>query len=195
MTYISENSKFIVPENSKQIFISMVAGGGRGGIGSVYEDMFISGGGGGAGGACSRLPFFSKGVVSFDCRVGQGGNEITLDGGNTEVDIYVNNVFTVTYSVKGGKHAEGKLGGVGGKGYYTFNGTDGENGNVSTTNNVTAGEGGSSIHFNGGIGMTNDMVDNSKTSGNWGSGGGGSLPFRDNIVGNGGNGFIFIEYI
>lgn len=197
LTFISENMYFVVPGNSKQIFVSMVGGGGRGGIGSIQDGLFIAGGGGGAGGACSRIPFYNEGYVSFDCRVGKGGNEEYPNGNDTEVDIYIDDVFNTTFSVKGGKSAEGKLGGLGGKGYYTFNGLDGSEGTVSLSSHLpVAGAGGSSIHYNGGVGMTYDMLDNSQTNGNWGSGGGGGLPGADSLlIGNGGDGFIVIEYI
>jgi hypothetical protein len=196
LAYISENTLFVVPGRSKQIFISMVAGGGRGGSGSIEDGLFVTGGGGGAGGACSRIPFFNDGCVSFDCRIGKGGDIHTLDGGNTEVDVYIDSVYDTTYSVKGGKHANGKIGGVGGRGYYTFNGFDGENGIVSDILPDVAGDGGASMHFNGGNGMTKHTRNNSRTNGNCGSGGGGGLPGADPLnIGNGGNGFIVIEYI
>lgn len=197
LSFISENMYFVVPGNSKQIFVSMVGGGGRGGEGKIDSEIFISGGGGGGGGACSRIPFFSKGAVSFDCRVGAGGNIDKPDGGDTEVDIYVDDVYKTKFSVKGGKHGNGKIGGKGGKGYYTFNGVDGDNGTETVSNNISiAGEGGASIHFNGGNGAEYDSTDNTKTNGSWGSGGGGGLPGTDqSIIGNGGDGFIVIEYI
>lgn len=197
LTYISENLFFNVPGTSKQIFISMVAGGGRGGDGTIHDGLFVSGGGGGAGGACSRIPFYNEGSVAFDCRVGKGGTIDRKDGCDTSVDIYVNDLYTTTYSVKGGKHANGKNRGQGGKGYYTFNGLDGIDGTISLSSHIpVAGDGGSSIHFNGGNGMTYTMIDNKTTNGNWGSGGGGGLPGANpSIVGNGGDGFIVIEYI
>lgn len=197
LTFISENMYFAVPGNSKQIFISMVGGGGRGGVGLIHNGLFIAGGGGGAGGACSRIPFYSEGCVSFDCRVGKGGDEEHTNGNDTEVDIYIDDVFTTTFSVKGGKAADGKLGGNGGRGYYLFNGLDGNDGSTCLSSHIPiAGDGGSSIHYNGGNGMTYDMIDNSQTNGNWGSGGGGGLPEAESsLIGDGGNGFIVIEYI
>lgn len=197
ITYIPKNTNFVVPGSSKQIFISMVAGGGRGGVGTIQDGMFIAGGGGGAGGACSRIPFFNDGYVSFDCRIGKGGTVDNPNGGDTEVNIYINKVYFTTYSVKGGKAANGSIGGLGGKGYYTFNGMNGIDGETSLSSQIpVAGDGGASIHFNGGVGMTYDMINNSKTNGSWGSGGGGGLPGADqSIIGNGGDGFIIIEYI
>lgn len=196
ITYIPENMYFAVPGNGKQIFISMVAGGARGSEGSIQDGMLIAGGGGGSGGSCSRIPFYNEGYVSFDCRVGKGGTVEEPNGGNTEVDIYVDDVYTTTFSVEGGKQAVGNTGGKGGKGYYTFHGLDGLNGEISLSSHIPkAGNGGSSIHYEGGIGITYDMVDNSKANGQYGSGGAGSLPGLTIPPGDGGNGFIVIEYI
>ena len=197
LSFISTDMKFTLPGNYKQIFISMVGGGGMGSMSSIQDGIFYSGAGGGASGACSRIPFYSDGFVSFVCRVGKGGNKNHPDGGDTEVDVYVDKVYNTTFSVKGGKAANGHIGGEGGLGYYTFNGLKGSNGTISLSSQThIAGNGGSSLHYNGGMGMTYDMIDNSKTSGMYGSGGGGVLPGADeSIIGNGGDGFILIESI
>lgn len=197
ITYVPEDTYFVIPGNQRQIFISMVAGGGMGGAGSISSGNFVAGGGGGAGGACVRIPFYNEGYVSFDCHIGKGGNFMYPDGNDTSVDIYVNDSLFTTYTVSGGKAANGQIGGAGGKGWYTFNGLNGENGSISVSSQVpTAGNGGSSLHFNGGSRQTYDMIDNTLTSGYYGSGGGGGLPGSDSsLIGNGGDGFLVVEYI
>lgn len=174
MAVINNSINYIIPNNGKQVFISLTAGGGRS---SDASDDFC-GSGSGAGGSCSRLPFFSEvGNIEVKCIVGKGGNDDNPDGENTSVEIYVNETLQETYTVYGGKRGVLHEVSLGGSGMYNFHGM---NGTPGTSN--SPGIGGSSLHFPG------------TSRGKYGSGSIGAT--RENKKGiNGGDGFIVLEWI
>lgn len=198
--FATETNDYHVPLGTKQFYISMVAGGGAGGLGDIKGDLFHSGGGGGAGGCYSRIPvkIENKSPIKLHCTIGKGGTRDHHDGTDTVVQIYVNNILYTTLNVIGGKGGGGGTsndGGEGGPGLNIFNG-NGEKGTVNLSRHVPkGGKGGSSIFYNGGKGMTYNIQNKEECNGKWGSGGGGSIPLIENQTNNGGDGIVTIEYV
>lgn len=191
---------FKIKDNMDMIFITMVAGGGAGGIGCV-ENMYYCAGGGGGGGACIiKKPVSVTPKTIIKITVGRGGNKnINIDGQDTNVEIITPELNSLNLKTGGGANGNpdyrnteletntsGRTGPEmntsGGKGGYTdlvsiLRGNDGENGGISIPSQTSAisGNGGSSILNMGG-----------KGGGNYFSSGGtgGSLI---NIIGEDGN--------
>ena len=201
--FIDEDKEEVVPSGVKQLFISMVAGGGAGGVGDSIDGLYYSGGGGGAGGGHLKVPVKIDGdnVVKLVCKIGKGGSYNSVNGTDTVVDIYVNDSLFTTLSTTGGKgggNGTSNSGGKGGDGYNnTYNGGVGGKGTVNLSSHVPCGgEGGSSLFYTGGRGWTYLIQDKTRCNGKWGSGGGGLIPgVSSDQVPVGGEGFVLVEYV
>ena len=158
--------------------------------------------------------------ITIKTRIGIGGTISNLDGGDTSVCIHIGSKLIFKHTAQGGKHGgnqdinnKGGLGGGCGSNQM-LGGYDGCVGSVSLSSvgKVFGGNGGNSAFEQGGFGgyqknlftIENDTdgydhPDNSTNpqgqDGYMGSGGGGSCPgLNDDLIGNGGNGFVIIEF-
>lgn len=206
------------------ITITMVGGGGAGGHGCMKNGIFYAGGGGGAGGSCLKKPVIivnpMKEELNIKTKIGIGGNSSSLDGTDTSVCIHVGEKLIFKHTAQGGKHGgnqdnnnKGGKGGACGTNEM-LGGYDGGAGSItlSSVGKVFGGNGGNSAFEEGGFGgyqknffkIDNDIdnydhPDNSTNpqgqNGYMGSGGGGSVPgLAPELIGNGGNGFVIIEF-
>ena len=221
-TDITKTHIFVIDFDITCIFITMVGGGGAGGVGCVKGMYYYSGGGGGSGGALIRRPIqVTKGTI-INITVGKG-SDIRFDnfGGNTTVELVYPNGDKETIVVYGGENGKpvcddtenppNVTGGKGGEGIScNLKGCDGDDGTISLPSYISAngGNGGSSIFFKGGnggssyftIGGKGGDIDNLLGSNGYlGSGGGGSCPksiidITTRISGLGGDGIVIIEW-
>jgi hypothetical protein len=211
---------FIVKHDIQFIYITMVAGGGAGGIG-YYENMYYYSGGGGGSGACLiKKPINVIENTIINITVGKG-SDVRYDfcGGDTIIELIYPCLKTEIIKVNGGQNSntletyKNKIikGGKGGDGYNKcFSGNNGEDGIISVPSFVSAngGNGGGSVFCNGGTGGGNYVSLGGEggnihnligSNGKFGSGGGGSCPRilidkNNQLSGNGGNGFVIIEW-
>ena len=199
------------------IFVTMVAGGGAGGIGFIDNHYYYAGGGGGAGSCMIGVPLDVKKGAILKIRVGKGGNSASnIDGQNSTVEVLNGDEVETTLTAYGGKNGKPnresnglfvkKL--EGGKGGNTdlasfTKGNNGENGNISIPSQspAVAGSGGSSAFSVGGKGggfkgFEHNLIG---SDGKFGSGGGGSCPrvvidTSKKVSGSGGDGMVKIEW-
>lgn len=195
--FTEDDGEFVIPTGTKQLYISMCAGGGSGGAGETKRSLYFSGGGGGAGGGLLKVPvkIENDSEVKLVCRVGKGGNFRIRDGGDTNVDIVVNGNLHHTLRVTGGKGAVDNKGGAGGQGYTIYSGGNGRNGTITTLGQqAKGGDGGASLFSISGIGSSPTIQDKKRSYGKYGSGGAGGIPGELQTF-QGGNGFVLIEYL
>lgn len=126
ITYDDPTQIFIyhIPHDISIMYITMVGGGGAGGIGFIRDgNTYISGGGGGGGACLTQKPVRISRDTILEIKVGQGGSiNNTPDGGDTYVKItYPDNTVT-TITCEGGKMGHPTIlfenninGGIGGK--------------------------------------------------------------------------------
>ncbi|WP_338226614.1 PKD-like domain-containing protein [Algoriphagus taiwanensis] len=197
---------WVVPVGVTEIIVEGWGGGGRGGRRTSTGSQR---GGGGGGGGYSRSILTVNPGDTFSYAVGSGGNNTTINGGNTTfgTDLLarggtgVGNNFTggaggavgtgndVTYA--GGNGGTATTSGSGGGGSSGYANSNGDNGGVITPGTVPGGiEGG-----NGGAG-TNSTDTNGQPGQAPGGGGGGSRWNGSASVegGEGGAGRIKISY-
>ncbi|QKF94564.1 hypothetical protein QKU48_gp1106 [Fadolivirus algeromassiliense] len=212
---VNKIHRISVLKNINKIFVTLIGGGGAGGLGYITNNYYYSGGGGGSGAYARRIPLKVSQGHFIIIKVGKGGDlSKNMDGSDSSIEI-VNNGGHVLHKIiaNGGKNAHplsqddiSVKGGAAGinTGAYFRNGTSGNDGSVSlpSQTNVYGGDGADSGFASGGLGggkIIGDDVDFIGSDGSYGSGGGGSAP-RTNIdsngklSGNGGDGFIMIEF-
>lgn len=220
--YSFKDDTYNVSKNIKCLTVTMVGGGGAGGTGSIKNGIFYGGGGGGAGGSTIKKPVIinnpDNANIRIETRIGRGGTILVNsgDGTDTVVCVYIDDKIVFRHTSYGGKgggsthsNNKGGKGGVCGTNEM-FGGYDGDQGSVgmASVGKIFGGKGGNSAFEEGGLGAnqkgqdTTDIdiyaqQDNSTNpkgqSGVMGSGGGGSIPGIDE-TGNGGDGFIIIEF-
>jgi len=230
--------QYIVPIDIKIIFLSIVGGGGAGGIGYCANQYFYSGSGGGAGACILKKPILLGHCRIINIYVGCGGNSVKgYDGEKSWIEYMNDQGCLEKIIVDGGENGNPKWnnfdgtvsGGRGGQNCYPylsggcgddgklilpnhhgFKGIEGQCGEISFPSGPTTntGCGGNSILSNGGHGGTNyfsngghcgNNINPIGENGSWGSGGGGSCPTYKHkqecqLSGNGGHGFIMIEF-
>lgn len=223
-TNVNEIIKLKVPKGATMAIVTMVGGGGSGGIGIVKEMKYYSGGGGGAGACFINKPIQVKCKNIILIRVGKGGNIVTGKHGESSwIKIVDGCNIGNKIKVNGGKNGspnycmivDNHIVNSGGSGGHScvpcFSGTSGHDGQISFPSqlSVHGGSGGCSHFYSGGEGGSNFFSCGGKggkyphnysgEDGQQGSGGGGSIP-RINVdsdhklSGNGGNGFVMIEF-
>lgn len=200
--YIDTDTEYEIPQTTKEIFLSMVAGGGSGGSSEIKDGLCYSGGGGGGGGSYVKLPIKieNNSNIKLNCKIGKGGNYFSPNGTDTIVELFVNNKIFTSFCVRGGMRGGSGFknnGGNGGEGYLNTTGSKGSKGTISLmSHNHNGGCGGSSSFYKGGHGFSYLIQDKNDCNGRWGSGGGGLIPGidKDNMS-NGGNGFVLIELL
>ncbi|WP_075349019.1 PKD-like domain-containing protein [Algoriphagus marinus] len=195
---------WVVPNGVTEIIVEGWGGGGRGGIRSGNE-----GGGGGGGGYSRSILSVNPGDI-FNYVVGPGGNNTTINGGNTTFGAgllarggtgvgnsgsggaggTVGTGNDVAYSGgRGGDQSGSSSGGGGSSGYANSNGA---NGGVITPGTIPAGSDGG----NGGAGT--NVQNTSGQAGQVPGGGGGGARWDGSsssvFGGNGGAGRIKISY-
>lgn len=209
-----------IEENICMILVTMVAGGGAGGIGFIKDMFYYSGGGGGAGSCCIKKPIHVVIGTILNIKVGKGGNLNTnMNGEDSYIEFIHPSGKKTTLVTVGGNNGYSSLlmelnvdGGKGGKSDLcgVFDGCDGSNGTISIPSAFSAvgGNGGSSIFYKGGNGGGNyfnngglggDIINIIGQDGQFGSGGGGSAPksnidITQKLSGNGGDGMVIIEW-
>lgn len=219
-------------------FLTMVAGGGAGGIGFIKDIKYYSGSGGGSGACIIKRPIKIKKCSILRVKVGKGGTLMTNNGEDSEVEIINCGTISECIKVFGGCNGSPSyeeveyyrthdipsdkvfFGGCSGKHDQcdTFSGRKGADGNISYMSQLllsggcgcsnifmSGGKGGSSIFMVGGSGGLCKSITNYDKNlligcdGKFGSGGGGSCArlkpnYSEKLSGNGGNGFILIEW-
>jgi len=205
------------------VFITMVGGGGAGGIGQINGLYYLSGGGGGSGASYIKKPIFIKKGSKIMAKVGSGGKSNINENGS-------DSILTIVYPcnkickiiAKGGYNGyptiDNKTSIKCGKGGVSllnkcFSGSDGQDGMMTIPSQIQSigGNGGNSHFYDGGIGGQNyfEYGENSDNTSNevnlighdgyFGSGGGGSCPrgnidYNYKLSGDGGNGYIYLEW-
>lgn len=154
---------YIIPENIKVIFVTIVAGGGAGGIGHCANQYFYSGGGGGAGACIIKKPLYIEPGTTLSIKIGGGGESNTNKTGEDSYIEYIDKCHDpVKITVKGGnngypliidkdcKKLSGEVqGGEGGKTCYPYlSGYDGCDGKLIMAN---------SYNFNGVTGCSGEI--------------------------------------
>ena len=204
--------------DSSVLFVTMIGGGGAGGVGYIEGIYYYSGGGGGAGACYVKKPIEINKGDTVIVKVGKGGVYNDFHGEDTYIKIVHINKKTTIVIARGGKNGHpykygDKMtnGGEGGVSLNKcFSGDNGMNGKITIPSQyaVCGGDGANSHYYNGGYGggnyfNTGGEGGNSEIligeDGKYGSGGGGSAPkfeIKDDakISGNGGNGFVLIEW-
>lgn len=213
--FITQSCEIDLDQNIDTLFISMVGGGGSGGVGDIVSNINYCGGGGGSGGALYRVPLNIKKnneeysiPLRIKCIVGSGGNNENPDGGDTSIDILSGNINILSLRVSGGKRggSDSSLkgfassGGAGGESYF-YNtsrktGSSGRNGSIALNSSIeVGGYGGDSAFYNGGVGYYKSIQNLDICNGNLGSGGGGiSSGFTNDRRSRGGDGIVVLEY-
>ena len=185
VTYTSSGS-WVCPAGVTKVYVSGAGGGAGGGGGRLGTggQSGGSGGGGGGGAKCDRVSLTVATGTPYTITIGAGGaggagGAAGAAGGTTS--------FGALLSLAGGggggagNATSGGAGGAGGAGNQ-----DGGKGTVSS-----GGNGGGTGGGAGGVGGTPDGVDGMT---NTGGGGGGSIPYPGSTGGNGGSGYLIIEY-
>ena len=207
--------KLFIVKNVSKIFVTLIGGGGAGGLGYISNDYYYSGGGGSSGVYARRIPFIIKDNYTVEILVGKGGDLSKKKNGDvSRVKIFDSKNHLVNdIIVNGGKNGHphtltdtsvdgGEI--VMDPGAYIGDGTNGEDGSVTlpSQSNIRGGKGADSIFAPGGVGGggNHNSIKFIGGDGLFGSGGGGSAP-RGNpslsakLSGNGGDGFVMIEFI
>ena len=215
--------KFIIDMEIDLMFVTIIGGGGAGGIGYIKNMYYYSGGGGGASACFIKKPIEVKKGSILKIKVGKGGNiNCCRDGEDSFVEILTCDNNKNIVCVEGGKNGKSSLcfdgkvdGGKGGKNSYNkcFDGKDGKNGSISIPSQFLCygGMGGNSHFYLGGDGGGSyfSLGGNGGNGGNsaniigcdgkYGSGGGGSAPKcnidkNEKLSGDGGDGIVIIEW-
>lgn len=202
--FIDENSTIQIPHGVKEIFVSLVAGGGCGGIGMIKDNISFSGSGGGAGAGFKSvsIQITNNSSVYIDCIVGKGGRNLSQAGGDTIIKIMVDGKEFTTLSCGGGLpggNGTNNKGGLGGvlNNQYTVRAKSGTKGssNISTCS-PHGGDGGASLFAPGGKGGCYSLQNPLESYGKYGSAGGGKISTTQFETPNpGGDGFVIVEYI
>ncbi|MDD4930921.1 MAG: hypothetical protein PHG66_02045 [Candidatus Colwellbacteria bacterium] len=197
---VDEDAVVDIPPGVKEIFISLVGGGGAGGLGTIKDGISFSGGGGGSGFGIREIPIRITDVsnVSIDCKIGKGGCGVTPLGGDTIVKIIVNGSENTCLTGGGGNpggSGSKNNGGLGGYGQNTRS-KGGFKGSTSIPSHPPiGGSGGASLFAAGGKGTSYHLQDLSEGNGKCGSGGGGKIPTSPyETPTKGGDGFVMVEY-
>jgi hypothetical protein len=204
-TDIETEHHYIVNKDISYIFLTMVGGGGCGGIGYVDNFYYYSGSGGGSGACIFKKPISVCIGTVIKITVGKGGNSLTNNNGTqSSVKIIYPNGKCEVSCVDGGFNGNPSImdfecnklndnvkGGKGGQHHDCclafLDGCSGEDGEVALPSFATAqpGNGGSSAFANGGKGGSNILSEGGSggiytdlvgKDGKFGSGGGGSCP-------------------
>jgi hypothetical protein len=210
---------FIPPKDISIIFITLVGGGGAGGIGHTSGFEYLSGGGGGGGSTILKMPICMKPDIIFKIHIGKGGCSTTgMNGEDTVVEIVCDNEIIKLVanggmngfpSINLGNDVSGGKGGINCEN-DVLSGQDGKPGSISNPSQFppTGGNGGCSLFykggkgggtfFNGGGNGGND-INMIGENGSYGSGGGGSVPqinidINVQLSGKGGDGYVIFEW-
>lgn len=219
--YNSKIQTHIIGNCTNFIYITAVGAGGAGGVGLVKDMYYYSGGGGGAGACIIKKPIKVTPGTIINVYVGLGGfikPDLSGENGeNTTIEILYPNGTIKTLVLHGGNNGfpfnnvlqvNGGKGGIDDCGLTFLNGADGSDGCITIPSQIAAcggkggksmmcngGKGGGNYFDNGGKGGTTNML--SGENGEFGSGGGGSIPrFIPNDIpsGLGGDGIVIIEW-
>lgn len=211
--HIGQPEIFTVKSDISIIYITAVAAGGAGGVGIIKNMYYYSGGGGGAGSAIIKKPIQVILGTVLRIYVGKGGSG-EINGENTIIEILYPNGKTTKLTLHGGTNGvitKGGIGGINECGITFLNGSNGDDGNVTIPSciAVCGGNGGNSMIYSGGKGGGNYFNNGGKggsnseniigENGDFGSGGGGSVPrfvldSGTQLSGNGGDGMVIIEW-
>jgi hypothetical protein len=186
---------FDVPGKPDIVFVTMVGAGGAGGLGNVSSG--VGGAGGGGGEAVIRRPISlvgSSGRLMITAGLGGSAN-----GSDSTVELETLNDVRSPIVAKGGSSGEPTLVGFGAVSTISrvYDGQDGEVGQISlggaggTSHFAIGGSGGLNYYVKDALGKT--VLNPRGQDGSFGSGGGGSSP-GSIAVGQGGHGFVMIEY-
>ncbi len=139
--------QYIIPEKINLIFVTIVGGGGAGGIGYCSNQYFYSGGGGGAGACIIKKPIKVEPNLILYIKVGEGGNSKDRKHGESSYIRFCFKSNDNRIKAKGGKNGYPQLkdgcdldlkvdGGEGGELCYPFlSGNNGEDGKMIPTKN------------------------------------------------------------
>jgi len=204
LTCTNKVHKIVVNPAAEFIFITIVAGGGAGGIGFIKNMYYYSGGGGGAGACFIKKPIQVKKNYMLHIKIGKGGDIVSGKNGEDSYVKVIDSHGKCEYKmvVCGGKNGYPSYnmvtcdtknisvnGGLGGSSCTPcYSGNDGCPGQISVPSQFAShgGNGGCSHFGDGGDGGGNHFNcggsgGNYKDAmcgqdGQYGSGGGGSAP-------------------
>jgi hypothetical protein len=161
---------FVVPKNVKYVHVTMIGGGGAGGVGFAKNMCYYSGGGGGSGAYILNRPVSVTPGAILKITVGRG-SDIRHDtqGKNTIIEITHPNKTKDTIVANGGYNGNPSLdknpdvsGGAGGTSNVPLlRGQNGDNGMISLPSQPFAqgGDGGASLFYPGTGGTVNNLLD------------------------------------
>jgi len=203
-TCTNQIHQIVIDKDIDFIFVTIIAGGGAGGIGFIRNMYYYSGGGGGAGSCFIKKPVSVKKNYTLRIKVGKGGDIMqNKNGEHSYVKVY-NQCGKCEYKVfvSGGKNGYPSYsmitsnvehvsvcGGYGGENCNScFSGNNGCDGKISIPSQfVSSGGNGACSHFyeggdgggnyfncGGSGGVYSDKI--CGQDGKYGSGGGGSAP-------------------
>lgn len=196
------DGEFTLPPNVKKAYLTLCAGGGKGGKPIIKGKLYYSGAGGGGGEGYAKIPLNIENddfEIKIAYKVGKGGKTLQEpDGGNTVFTIYVNGKYHSSITAKGGKGGKSDIGGEGCSKYLIKDGYGKSGKTIATTSHIPTahkgGLGGPSPYYHGGKGYDYTMQDRNECNGKWGSGGGGGIDTSFiTEYGHGGDGFVLIE--
>ena len=202
--FIDKNSTIQIPMGIKEIFVSLVGGGGAGGIGSIKDNISFSGGGGGSGNGFKSvsIKITNNSSVYIECVIGKGGSQLSQAGEDTVIRIMVDGREFTTLVGGGGEPGGNGINNKGGLGgilnnQYNVRAKSGMKGSSTIlTCSPIAGNGGASLFSPGGKGGSYNLQDPLESFGKYGSGGAGKIPTTQFETPNpGGDGFVIVEYI
>jgi hypothetical protein len=222
-TDTSTTITYNINKDIRVIYITIIGGGGAGGIGYVRDPYCYTGSGGGGAACFIKKPFLVTKGTSLQIKVGKGGQSNTsVNGENSSVAITTAGE-TLVITANGGLNGKPSLydiehnvtyaeihGGSGGSNTCIpyLCGTTGCPGTIALPNTtlLTAGNGGASYFSCGGkagalkqeLYGEMDIKPADAEPGTYGSGGGGSIPVvhldtTKPLSGNGGNGIVILE--
>lgn len=210
--FFTESGSVTVPDEAKFAIITAVGGGASGGHAVIEADEVIGGCGGGASASILFYPIKLNKSRTINFIVGRGGQKPAENGTDTIIK-YEDNTLTL-HGGQGCTDVHSNMGGAGGtcdidplcNGYSGSSGTETLYDKKNKDNEPAfGGTGGSSRFHMGGIGGLKAFVmsENNKLvpslkglDGEFGSGGGGSSPgISKDLVGKGGNGFVYINFV
>lgn len=210
--FFNESGSLNIPDDIKTLIITAAAAGGAGGHGVLENEDAVGGPGGGAGAGILFYPIRVGKAKTIAFTIGKGGVEPSQDGGDTVVK-YDETVLTLGGG-KGSKDVHDASGGAGGtcdidarcSGFSGSSGSEAIVDRKSKDANVAVGgDGGNSLFAKGGTGGLKAYVKGGDgrmapsikgldAEGYAAGGGGSGVGIAKNLVGKGGDGFVFVQF-
>lgn len=186
---------FTAPSGVNIVFITEIGGGGGGGSNNSANN---GGGGGGGGGSFTNIPYAVTPGNTYTVTVGAGGlGTSNNDGASGSASLF--DALSVSGGLGGKDSTNGRAGGSSvnvssGISQSIFGSNAGANGTSAGGNGGTGG--GSTFGMGGTAGVANTSAGGSASTNGGGGGGGGGASGVGTLYngGNGGSGFVLVQY-